>query len=110
LKKAPFSPALRKTRGEAFLKPLLTFLLILSLFAIFAQTGAYAAETAEPPAAKAPDMFAKANEIIKDVYRQLVGLSTLLAGLMSAVAVIGAKLSNNQHKTEQAWDWRATRS
>ena len=24
---------------------------------------------------------------------------------MSAVAVIGAKVSNNQHKTDQAWDW-----
>ena len=28
-----------------------------------------------------------------------------LAGLMSAVAVVGAKLSNNQHKVDQAWDW-----
>ena len=24
---------------------------------------------------------------------------------MSAVAVVGAKLSNNQHKVDQAWDW-----
>ena len=31
--------------------------------------------------------------------------NTVLAGLMSAVAVIGAKLSNNQHKVDQAWDW-----
>ena len=23
----------------------------------------------------------------------------------SAVAVVGAKLSNNQHKVDQAWDW-----
>ena len=29
----------------------------------------------------------------------------MLAGLMSAVAVIGAKMSNNQHKTDQAFDW-----
>lgn len=29
----------------------------------------------------------------------------MLAGPMSAVAVIGAKLSNNQHKVDQAWDW-----
>ena len=32
-------------------------------------------------------------------------VATVLAGLMSAVAVIGAKLSNNQHKVDQAWDW-----
>ena len=31
--------------------------------------------------------------------------NAVLAGLMSAIAVIGAKLSNNQQKTDQAWDW-----
>ena len=46
-----------------------------------------------------------ANKIIVDVYTKIVGISTVLAGLMSAVAVIGAKLSNNQHKVDQAWDW-----
>ena len=53
----------------------------------------------------ATDMFTKANEIIKDVYTKIAGISTVLAGLMSAVAVIGAKLSNNQQKVDQAWDW-----
>jgi len=24
---------------------------------------------------------------------------------MSAVAVVGAKISNNQHKVDQGWDW-----
>ena len=51
------------------------------------------------------DMWTVANKIIVDVYTQIVGISTVLAGLMSAVAVIGAKLSNNQQKTDQAWDW-----
>ena len=41
----------------------------------------------------------------KGVYTHIAGISTVLAGLMSAVAVIGAKLSNNQHKVDQAWDW-----
>ena len=45
------------------------------------------------------------QRIIVDVYTKIVGISTVLAGLMSAVAVIGAKISNNQHKTDQAWDW-----
>lgn len=40
-----------------------------------------------------------------DVYSKIAGVSTVLAGLMSAVAVVGAKLSNNQHKVDQAWDW-----
>jgi hypothetical protein len=51
------------------------------------------------------DMWTVANTIIVDVYTKIAGISTVLAGLMSAVAVIGAKLSNNQHKVDQAWDW-----
>lgn len=51
------------------------------------------------------DMWTVANRIIVDVYTKIAGISTVLAGLMSAVAVIGAKLSNNQHKVDQAWDW-----
>lgn len=51
------------------------------------------------------DMWTAASRIIKDVYSKIAGVSTILAGLMSAVAVVGAKLSNNQHKVDQAWDW-----
>ncbi len=57
------------------------------------------------PAFAVSDLFAVAKEIIIDLYTQIAGISTVLAGLMSAVAVIGAKLSNNQHKVDQAWDW-----
>lgn len=52
----------------------------------------------------AEDMWVVANRIIVDVYTKIAGISTVLAGLMSAVAVIGAKMSNNQHKVDQAWD------
>ena len=51
------------------------------------------------------DMWTVAQSIIVDVYGKIAGISTVLAGLMSAVAVVGAKLSNNQHKVDQAWDW-----
>ena len=51
------------------------------------------------------DLFKAADKIIRDVYNQIAGISTVLAGLMSAVAVIGAKMSNNQHKVDQSWDW-----
>lgn len=57
------------------------------------------------PAFAVDDMWTVANRIIVDIYTKIVGISTVLAGLMSAVAVIGAKLSNNQHKVDQAWDW-----
>ena len=69
----------------------LTVLLLTALFTV----PAYATE----------DMWTTANRIIVDVYTHIAGISTVLAGLMSAVAVIGAKLSNNQHKVDQAWDW-----
>ena len=69
-------------------------LVLISLFSLTTVT-AFAVE----------DMWTVANKIIVDVYTQIAGISTVLAGLMSAVAVVGAKLSNNQHKVDQAWDW-----
>lgn len=60
---------------------------------------------ATPAALAVDDMWTVANNLIVDIYTHIVGISTVLAGLMSAVAVIGAKLSNNQHKVDQAWDW-----
>lgn len=51
------------------------------------------------------DMWTLGDTIIKDVYGKIAAISTVLAGLMSAVAVVGAKMSNNQHKVDQAWDW-----
>lgn len=51
------------------------------------------------------DLFQVADKIVRDVYNHIAGISTVLAGLMSAVAVIGAKMSNNQHKVDQSWDW-----
>lgn len=64
----------------------------------------FASATGTTPVA-GEDMWQAANRIIVDVYNRIAGISTVLAALMSAVAVIGAKLSNNQHKTDQAWDW-----
>lgn len=57
------------------------------------------------PAFAIDDMWSVATELIEDVYTEISKISTALAGLMSAVAVIGAKMSNNQHKVDQAWDW-----
>ena len=58
-----------------------------------------------PAAHATQNMWDVANRIIVDTYNKIAGISTVLAGLMSAVAVIGAKLSNNQHKVDQSWDW-----
>ena len=57
------------------------------------------------PAFAASDMWAVAQNLIVDIYNHIAGISTALAGLMSAIAVIGLKLSGNQHKSDQAWDW-----
>ena len=51
------------------------------------------------------DLFEVADNIIRDVYTHIAGISTVVAALMSAIAVIGAKMSNNQHKVDQSWDW-----
>ena len=63
-----------------------------------------------PQAFVVEDMWTAADRIIKDVYSKIAAISTVLAGLMSAVAVIGAKMSGTQQKADSAWDWRATRS
>ncbi len=72
-----------------------TAIMIVYLMAAFCAVPAFAAN----------DIFAVARSIIIDVYNGIAGISTVLAGLMSAVAVIGAKMSSNQHKVDQSWDW-----
>ena len=88
------NPLIKEKENKVSLK--IIFLLILSMYIVILLPMSASAAT---------DMFTKANEIIKDVYTKIAGISTVLAGLMSAVAVIGAKLSNNQHKVDQSWDW-----
>ena len=51
------------------------------------------------------DIFTLGDKIIRDVYNQIAGISTVLAALMSAVAVIGAKMSGTQQKADAAWSW-----
>lgn len=58
-----------------------------------------------PQAFAVEDMWTAADRIIKDVYSKIAAISTVLAGLMSAVAVIGAKMSGTQQKADQAWEW-----
>ena len=57
------------------------------------------------PAYAVDDLWTVAQTIIVDVYNGIAGIRTVLAGCMSAVAVIGAKMSNTQQKSDQAWDW-----
>ena len=45
------------------------------------------------------DLFQVADNIIRDVYNHIAGISTVLAALMSAVAVISVKLSSNSQKS-----------
>lgn len=73
------------------------------LLAVFLSTTAFAVETGGTHTGE--NMWDTANRVIVDVYNHVAGISTVLAGLMSAVAVIGAKISNNQHKVDQSWDW-----
>lgn len=75
---------------------------ILLLFAMTMMLGLATAITAF---AAGENMFEVADNIIRDVYTHIAGISTVLAALMSAIAVIGAKMSNNQHKVDQSWDW-----
>ncbi len=84
------------------------FIMIIAIMTAFSVQSVYANATSPPPAdgeTGVGDIWTKANDLIVDIYNKIAGISTVLAGLMSAVAVIGAKMSNNQHKVDQAWDW-----
>ena len=85
----------------------MTYTLGLVLVLIYlCTTTAFAADTTSTTSAlSGKDLFQVADNIVRDVYNHIAGISTVLAGLMSAVAVIGAKMSNNQHKVDQSWDW-----
>jgi uncharacterized membrane protein len=83
------------TTAKAKLKKYAFFAYVCVIFALVLSLNVYATE----------DVFTAANRIIRTVYNSIAGISTVLAGLMSSVAVIGAKLSNNQQKTDQSWDW-----
>lgn len=95
MKKKEGVPSLSKEQRNKKIRRI-SFIIFLSLYIMLLMpTTAFAAT----------DMWTKANSIIVDVYNKIAGISTVLAGLMSAVAVVGAKMSNNQHKVDQSWDW-----
>ena len=77
-------------------------LLLLTLIVMMILSMSVTAFAAEE---ETENIFEVADTIIRDVYNNIAGISTILAGLMSAIAVIGAKMSNNQQKSDQAWDW-----
>ena len=68
------------------------FCCVLFLTGLFLLVPVYAVE----------DMWTAASRIIKDIYTHIASVSTVLAGLMTAIAVIGAKMSNTQQKSDQA--------
>ena len=75
------------------------------LLLVFAIITVLLSATSLTAIAAGEDMFQVADNIIRDVYTHIAGISTVLAALMSAIAVVGAKMSNNQHKVDQSWDW-----
>jgi len=76
-----------------------------TMLAVIATVCLTASASASGTGAGTTDLWTAAQTIIVDIYTHIATLSTVLAGLMSTVAVLGAKLSNNQHKVDQAWDW-----
>ena len=83
-------------------KRALITLSLAMMLALSMSVTAFAADTSETAG---KDLFQVADTIIRDVYNNIAGISTILAGLMSAIAVVSVKMSNNQQKSDQAWDW-----
>ena len=75
------------------------------IFLIFFTAVSLAAMFVLPASAAGEDIFTLGDKIIRDVYTHIAGISTVLAALMTAVAVITMKLSSTQQKSDQAWEW-----
>lgn len=86
-----------KIKAKRIISILVFIVVLMSIFSLTV--------FAEGDEEEAKDLFQAADSIIRNVYNKIAGISTVLAGLMSAVSVIGAKMSNNQHKVDQSWDW-----
>ena len=91
---------LRKPVVKQATRILLILLILTAVFCI-----PVFAEGTTSGGADKKDIWKAGEDMIKDVYSHIATISTALAALMSAVAVIGAKMSNNQHKVDAAWDW-----
>ena len=61
------------------------------------------------PALAVDDMWTVANTVIVDVYSKIAGLSTVLAGLMSAVAVVGLAQTHLDCLGNHQRHWRVHR-
>ena len=75
------------------------------IFLIFFTAVSLSAMFVLPASAAGEDIFSLGDKIIRDVYTHIAGISTVLAALMTAVAVITMKFSGTQQKSDQAWDW-----
>ena len=78
-------------------------ILLIVLILLFTFSMVAFAEEAKPK--EVEDMWTVANDIIVDVYNKIAAISTVLAGLMTAVCCIGIKLSTNQQKSDMHIDW-----
>lgn len=75
------------------------------IFLIFFTAVSLATIFIMPASAAGEDIFTLGDKIIRDVYTHIAGISTVLAALMTAVAVITMKFSGTQQKSDQAWEW-----
>ena len=75
---------------------LLGFLLVLVILVPLFSLNVFAA---------GEDIFTLGDKIIRDVYNHIAGISTVLAALMSAIAVITIKLSSAQQKSDAGLAW-----
>lgn len=84
-------------KAKAFLNRIhIYYLCIMTIALIFICT---------TPVYAVDDMWTVGKNIIVDVYGKIAGISTLVAGMMTAVAALVCKFSGNQHKVDESWDW-----
>jgi len=58
-----------------------------------------------PASAAAPTLWAKASEIMKDVYTQILGISTIAAIVTAAVALVMMNFSRSGRTVDESRAW-----
>lgn len=84
-----------RTKANKLYKMLIIFCVSVLLMSALSLTAFAAGE----------DIFTLGDRIIRDVYNHIAGISTVLAALMSAIAVITVKLGGTQQKSDAGWAW-----
>lgn len=74
------------------------------LYVLFLTAALLAASTL-PVFAAGTDIWSKAKDIMQDVYKQILAISTIAAVVTAAIALLMMNFSKNSRTVDESWAW-----